>query len=174
MANILRLGKVASVDTAAATCRVAIGEIITAPLPWFSLRAGSSATWSAPDIGEQVMVLSPGGNLAAGAVLQGLYCDTSPPPAEVRSVHRTRFADGAVLDYDHEAHALRALLPAGATVSITADGGIKFTGNVNIDGDVSITGKVNAAGDVVGAGISLSRHPHGMITPGSGTSGPPQ
>lgn len=44
---------------------------------------------------------------------------------------------------------------------------------VDVIGDVNVTGGIVASGDVVGAGISLSTHPHGGVKAGSDTSGPP-
>lgn len=79
--NALRLGSVADVQTAPKPAvRVAIGDLKTDWLPWFNLRAGSVKTAFIPTPGEQCLVLSPGGNLAAGAVLLGLNSNEQPAP----------------------------------------------------------------------------------------------
>lgn len=43
-----------------------------------------------------------------------------------------------------------------------------------ITGNVEVTGKIDVTGDVVAGGISLINHLTKGVTPGSGTSGPPQ
>ena len=92
-----------------------------------------------------------------------------PAPADAATVHRMVYADGAVIEYDRAAHALRALLPGGGTARIEAPGG------VTIVGDVTVTGRIDAAGDVTaGGGVSLLEHRHTNVQTGGGLSGPPQ
>ncbi len=161
--NLLRPGTVQAVDHAAARVRVASGDLLTDWLPWFERRAGATRSWSPPTAGEQCLLLCPGGDLAAGMVLVGLHSDDIPPPSDLPDLHRIEHPDGAVIDYDQTAHILRATLPAGATVSITAPGGITLD-----------TPRVTVTGDVVASGISLVQHVHGGVTPGSGQTGAPQ
>lgn len=75
LSNAIRLGTVAEVNLATARCRVQVGEMLTDYLPWVVTLAGTTIIWSAPSIGEQVVVLSPAGDLADGLVLRGLYSD---------------------------------------------------------------------------------------------------
>jgi phage baseplate assembly protein V len=166
--NLLIPGVIAEVDHSRALCRVQSGRLLTAWLPWFPLRAGVVSHWSPPTIGEQCLVLSPGGEPAAGFVLLGLYSHANPPPADSSSLHRLAIADGALIEYDHAAHALRAQLPAGGTAELVAPGGVSITG------DVTIQGTVTVSEDVVADGISLVGHTHGSVQPGSGSTGAPQ
>ena len=161
--NLLRPGTVHVVDHAAARIRVASGDLLTDWLPWFERRAGTTRSWSPPTIGEQCLLLCPGGEMAAGLVLVGLYSDGHPAPVDGPDLHHAVFSDGAVIEYDQAAHALSATLPAGATVSITAPGGITLD-----------TPTVTVTGDVVASGISLVNHVHGGTQPGGGTTGGPQ
>ena len=91
-----------------------------------------------------------------------------------------RFADGAQIHYDTDAHALQATLPSGGTATITADGGITLNGplTVNganqINGEVGITGTATVDTDVVGGGISLKHHKTTGVTAGTALSGGPQ
>lgn len=161
--NLLRPGTVQAVDHAAARVRIASGDLLTDWLPWVERRAGTSSTWSPPTVGEQCLLLCPGGEMAAGLVLVGLYSDNHPAPVDDPDVHRTVYADGAVIEYDQAAHTLSATLPAGATVNITAPGGITLD-----------TPTVTVTGDVVASGISLVNHIHGGVRAGGETSGAPQ
>jgi len=174
LSNLLRVGTIASVDAGAARCRVRIGDITTAALPWLAQRAGEAATWSAPTVGEQVLVLSPGGDLSLGLVLPGLYQGTHPAPGSEAGLHRFIAADGAVLEYQESTSTLRATLPGSGRAELVAPGGISITGNVEIAGDVAITGSLNATVQVEAAGIKLTSHRHGQVAGGSSTSGPPQ
>ena len=85
--NIVRLGVIAQVDRDAVLVRVRMqaqddedADLLTNWLPWKSMRAGAVRVWSAPSIGEQCTVLSPGGDLAQGVALPGIYSDETPPP----------------------------------------------------------------------------------------------
>lgn len=178
--NVIRLGTVAEVDHAAARCRVQTGEITTDWLPWFVPRAGDVIEWSAPSVGEQVMLLSPGGDTHGAVALRGVYSDACPAPATSDTLHLVRFPDGAQVEYDHAAHALKATLPGGGTAEITADGGVTVhgpltvNGDVQVNGDVGISGQAEAQVDVIGGGKSLKSHKHTGVLSGGGVSGPPQ
>ena len=81
LANIVTLGSIAAVDVANAVAQVQIGGILTDWLPWLTARAGNDITWWAPEVGEQVVILSPSGDLAQGVVLPGLYQTAHPAPS---------------------------------------------------------------------------------------------
>lgn len=85
--NLVRIGTVAQVDLDGAMVRVKIEAqdeddttLLTNWLRWQSVRAGGVRVWSAPSVGEQCTVLSPGGDLAAGIVMPAIYSDNIPPP----------------------------------------------------------------------------------------------
>lgn len=181
LSNLVRLGTIAQVDHSAARCRVQSGDVLTAPLPWLSVRAGVGAlTWDPPSIGEQVVVLAPSGDLCAAVVLVGIYSAANPAPSNSETLHTRHYADGAVIEYDHAAHALVATLPAGGTAALAAPGGVTITGdvqingNVQIDGDTGITGTATVDVDVIADGISLTTHTHSGVQAGGASSGPPQ
>ena len=177
--NAIRLGTVVEVDHAAARCRVQTGEITTDWLPWFVPRAGAVIEWSAPSVGEQVMLLSPGGDTHGAVALRGVYSDAFPAPASSDTLHLVRFPDGAQVVYDHAAHALKATMPGGGTAEITADGGVTVNGPLTVNGDVQVNGDVGISGqaeaqvDVIGGGKSLKNHKHGGVMSGGALSGPP-
>lgn len=122
--NIVRAGTVTQVDHGAARCRVKSGALETDWLPWLSLRAGNVRRWSPPSIGEQSLVLSPGGDMASGIVLVGIFSDAAPANGDSADVDRATYPDGAVIEYDHAAHTLTATLPGGATADITVPGSV--------------------------------------------------
>ena len=157
LANVVRPGVVAEVDfssAARARVRIKYGEsdfssaAVTDWLPWLAPRAGGDTQWWPPEIGEQVVILAPSGELSNGIVLGSLYSDAHPAPETDPDKHLVRYSDGAEISYDRAAHRLRAVLPAGGAAEITAPDGVTITGDVTIDGGVTVTGGVSATGDV--------------------------
>jgi phage baseplate assembly protein V len=179
-ATLIRLGVIASVDLEAARCTVRYGdpaedEAMTPPIRWIMPRCGNTRIWSPPTVGEQVLLLCPDGEIAAGLALAGIIRDTFPSLGCTLE-ERIDFADGAQLRYDPEAHHLEALLPDGATATITAPGGLTINAQagVTINGDVTLNGTLSASEDVIADGVSLKTHRHGGVQPGSGQTGAPQ
>lgn len=172
--DLAREGVVVSVDHAAGTARVEFAdELTTGDIPWLASRAGLTRTWSPPAIGEQVMVISPEADTARAVIIGSLSSNAHPHPANDEST-LTEYEDGARIGYDPKTHALTAILPAGATVRIDADGGLSFKGDVTVDGDIKSTGTITADTDVIGAGKSLKDHVHLGVQAGGGLSGKPQ
>lgn len=165
--DVVRLGTIESVDLAAATCRVEIGDIVTGDCPWFAPRAGATRIWSPPSVGEQCAFICPDGDTEAGFAILGLFSDANPAPS-AEQLDLIQFEDGAIISYDAATHELVAKLPAGGKANITADGGIKITG------DVEITGKVTVTEDVIAAGISLKSHKHSGVAAGAAKTGAPE
>lgn len=176
-AELIRIGTIATVDLAAATCTVELGDLVTGPIRWMEGRTGATRSWSPPSEGEQVLLICPYGELAGALALRGIVSD-SYPAAGSSLEELVLFSDGARIAYDPESHVLTASLPGGSTVNLTADqvnitGNVAIDGNLSIDGDTSCTGTVTGDEDVIGGGKSLKGHRHTGVTAGSAQSGPP-
>ncbi|MGS1060069.1 phage baseplate assembly protein V [Burkholderia glumae] len=127
--GILR-GRVVALDLADPTaprCRVAVGDpdtdgdgLTTNWLPWKATRAGKVRTWSAPSIGEPVVIDCPGGDPSQGVVSGAEYSDDYPAPSTSPNEHLIDFPDGGRIVYDDASHALTVALPAGATIHFAA------------------------------------------------------
>jgi phage baseplate assembly protein V len=167
LSNMIKFGTVQEADYINAKVRVKAGDILTGWLPWNTQRAGGDITWHAPEIGEQVLILSPSGELNQGLVFTSLYQALKPPPVATPDKHTHVYSDGAVVEYDRALHHLKAILPDGATTALTSSGGITIIGNI------TLTGTLTASVDVVANGISLHNHKHGGVTTGSGQTGVP-
>lgn len=170
---LIRVVVVASVDLAEGTCTVTLddptggGDDATSPpVRFLHPRMGQTRVWNPPSVGEQGLLLCPGGELGAGVFVGGLHCAAFPPPFD-EAVALARFKDGAVISYDPEAHELLLQLPSGATTVLISDGG------VDIHGDVTVTGKLTASDDVIADGKSLKSHKHGGVQGGAGQTGAP-
>lgn len=66
--NLIRTGVVTEVDRENWLCRVKTGDLETNWISWLTLRAGNARTWWRPSEGEQVVLLSLGGNLEPATV----------------------------------------------------------------------------------------------------------
>lgn len=196
VANMIRTGRVAEVDHAGPRVRVQSGELLTEWLPWQTRRAGNTRTWDPPTVGEQVMILSPSGEPAAGIVIPALYCLEHPAPDASPNTHVIQFPDGAIIAYDHASHAFD--LTGVATVRVAADMSITLdspythiTGQLEVDdlityhsgmvgeggggNAVTITGDfVHEQGVLSSNGVVLHTHTHTGVQPGGGNTGGPQ
>jgi len=101
--NLVRVGQVAEADYDAARVRVQLGPITTGWRPWLTTRAGGDRSWWAPEVGEQVVVFSPAGELAHAWVLPAGFSDAAPAPANSPDILRAVFADGLVVEHDRAA-----------------------------------------------------------------------
>ncbi len=171
--EVIQVGTVASIDHAARTCTVQLGDLETGDLPWVALLAGRVKFWCPPSEGEQCAVLCPEGDVDNGLVLPGIYSDANSPSTSDPDLFQLEFPDGAVISYNHATHALTVTLPDGGTAKIDAPGGTTWNGPVTFNDDVTVNAKVTASEDVVGGGISLKGHKHTGVAAGSAQSGTP-
>lgn len=138
--NLVTIGTVAEVDTQAARCRVTIGELKTDWLPWLTARAGADKDWWPVTEGEQVLILSPGGDPAQGVVLPAINSDNRAAPDNRGHTRRTTFADGTRITYDSQAKTLIA--ECVGEITVTAESDIAATSNT---GNITATA---AQGDI--------------------------
>jgi len=149
--NMIRFGMITSVDLNSATCRVKLDDThTTGDLPWSVQRAGNVRTWSPLSVGEQVMIISPAGDLTQGVVVPSLYQNAHPAPSNKANEHITDYGDGTVITYDTTAHKLR--IDCASTVEVIAP-------KVDLGGVGGA--KVARVGDwvAVGAGSSAGNWP---------------
>lgn len=180
--NLIRLGTVAAVQIQPPRVRVKTGSITTAWIPWLALRAGTSKDWDPPTVDEQTVLFSPSGQLGQAVALVGLYSDANPANGNRAGLHRRTYPDGAVIEYDFQAHVLSATLPADGVTNLISKGGINIEGPINHKGDYvqegnqTVTGKVTVSEDVVAGAnrISLVQHPHGGVMSGPGKTSAPE
>jgi len=198
--NIVRIGNVSAVDLDNARCRVATGDNTTAWLPWLTSRAGGSRSWWAPSVGEQVLLLSMGGELNTAFVLPAIFSDAHPAPSASADAVHLSFPDGAVLEYEPANGALTvtgvktAVINATEKVSVTAPEiechastritldtpevvctNKLTTGSLEVKQGGSMTGNIShSGGSLTSNGIALHTHRHSGVQTGGGQTGGPQ
>jgi phage baseplate assembly protein V len=168
LANIIRIGTIEEADFAAARVKVRFGEILTGWLPFGGQRAGGMRVWNPPSVGEQVVVLSPSGDLAQGVAMPGLYSDAKPAPGSTGTAVNIVFPDGSTLSWDGGS----LVFTSTAAVKIVAPT-IRLEGAVTVIGNITQTGGITSSGDHVAQGVSLKTHTHGGVMSGSSNTAPP-
>lgn len=177
LTNIIRLGKVLDTNYTKIIPRVkiAVGDLETAWLPILTQRAGHDSTWWPLNIGEQVIVLSPSGELAQGVVLGSINQQAFPAMGNDTHQHRTQYRDGAVIEYNSKQHHLSVVLPNDATIAIVSEGGVSIQGDLIIDGDVKASGDISDHTRSMQADREIyNSHTHAGVKPGGGKTLPPQ
>ncbi|MDX2109200.1 MAG: phage baseplate assembly protein V [Verrucomicrobiota bacterium] len=150
MANMLRIGVIEEIDYTTAKARVRIGALLTDWLPWTTPRAGGDRDWMAPEIGDQVTILAPMGDLSQAYISQALYSVDHPANGNTVNIRRTTFEDGAFVEYDRTLHRYTVSVPGGgAEIRILTEGKVSIVA----DGDVTVT----AAGEAVVLGNVVTR-----------------
>lgn len=196
--NIIRTGVVTEVEVGRG-CRVKTGDLETDWLPWITQRAGASRSQWPPSAGEQVVILSVGGELTTAVVLPGLFSDEHNEPTASLTANNVTYPDGAVIEYEPATGALKAtgiktaLIEAGESITATspvvivnASENIRFvtpsvicsdnltcaTLNVMKGGEMSGSFK-HTGGAFSSNGVVIDKHDHGGVERGgSRTDGP--
>lgn len=172
--NIVRIGVVTEVDADEWLCRVQTGNLETNWLNWLTMRAGKSRTWWKPSVGEQVLLLSIGGDLTTAFVLPGIYSNDAPPPSTSEEAMVMSFPDGGWLEYEPEMG--QWLIKAASSVVINAPDSIEITTtNLKISAaKTSINGTVEqSGGNMSSNGIVVHTHKHGGVSSGGSNTGGP-
>lgn len=126
ISNLIQIGTVKEADYLKAKLKVKIGEITTDWLPWLTKRASNDTTWWAPEVGEQVIVLAPSGELKQAVILPALYQNAHPAIDDNADVSKTVYKDATFTRYNRDSHVL--------TVNVNKEGKIEI-----IIGDSIIT-----------------------------------
>lgn len=174
IANLAMIGVVEELDVAAARVRVSCDGMLTDWIPWSAVRAGPGVrTWSAPEVGEQVIVLSPYGDPAQGVVVGSIYQQDYPAPASVKTTHRTEYADGSFVDFDRVTSTLTVTVGKGKVIVNCATAEVHASDSATIDtpmtkvtGDLEVVGAIKAGKDIMtpadmkAGDISVKQHHH--------------
>lgn len=101
LANMIRFGTIDEVDLDEKKATVKLSDDETTEwLPWTTGAAGKTKTWRAPDVGEQVVVLSPGGDLTQGVIGPSLYWDDFEAPGSDADKQVLKLDDNATLSIE--------------------------------------------------------------------------
>lgn len=199
--NMIRFGIVEQVNLTLdpPKARVRCGELLTDWVPRSVRRAGNASSWWPPTEGEQVIILSAGGELSAGVIIAALYQKSAPAPMNTANTQHITHPDGAVIEYNADTGALKATgiktatLDAGESINATAPE-ITCTASVKITLDTptvecsnhlktatfevteggQMTGNIQHSGGTFSSnGVVIDSHNHGgVLRGGNNTYGP--
>jgi len=149
--NMIRYGKVSSVNAKLHTVRVAFADksgVVSHALPVVVPGSLKNKHYNLPDVDEDVVCLFLPNGMQRGFVLGSFYNVNNQPPVSSADKDHVTFSDGTVMEYDR----------ASKTLTVNAVGTVNITG---VSGDVTING------------ISLVNHTHGGVRSGSDNTGKP-
>lgn len=197
--NLIRTGIVSEVDKVNWLCRVKTGDLETSWINWLTLRAGNTRTWWKPSVGEQVVLLSLGGNLETAFALPAIYSEAFPPPDYSEDGATTVFKDGGWFQYEPESGQLlirnikSVLIEASDKIELNTaqfvvnaeqtrlNSPTVITGDTAIHGGTELNGGAKISGDVTQGGGQMSSngvvvddHDHGGVQRGSSRTDGPQ
>ncbi|MCW8199298.1 phage baseplate assembly protein V [Verminephrobacter aporrectodeae subsp. tuberculatae] len=162
--NILRAGTVAEVRHGKpARCRVKTGGLLSNWVPFVAGRSGGTARmWWPPKVGEQCLLLSPGGDMLRAVAIPGIYSDAMPQGSEDPATFLIEWSGQDSMTHVDGMLTIRCergitLMVQGTTLRITADG-------------VFASPDIKAPGE---GGISLHDHVHKDVRSGIDNTGGP-
>lgn len=171
LGNVIQFGRVQSVDPKQGLAQVDLDGAATDWIPWLTARAGGDRAWWCPEVGEQVVVAAPSGELGNAVILGCMYQDAHPEPGDSTDVQRTVYKDGTVVEYDRQAHQYKidvsasggnvlvicktATVQAAEAVTIDAPD-TTCTGNLTVQKRLSYMGGMVGRNSQGGAAASIS------------------
>lgn len=164
--NLIRIGTIDQIDVDQVRVRVRSGDNLTGWLPWITARAGTTKNWNPPTLGEQIILLSPSGDLSQALVLGSLNSDENPAPKNSADLYHAAMPDGTFLTYNHVEHSLLIEVLGITQLHITGNTQITIDGDatVNIGGKAAITSSGETTVDAPairlngGAGVVTGQH----------------
>lgn len=156
--NLIRFGTIKTINPSKPIPLVTVDldDIVTPEIRFFNARSGNDSTWDPPSLNEEVMVISPCGEIGpTSVVFYGLYNNEHPALSDDLNQKIRVFADGCIIAYDISAHELSAILPSGGKAIVTADGGITVNGDTTINGNLQINGSTAMTGNNTVGGSQL-------------------
>jgi phage baseplate assembly protein V len=152
LANIIRIGQLFAIDYKSAKARVKIGNLETDWLPWMTANSGANTNWNPPEIDEQVIILSPCGELNQGVILPSLY--RSNAPENSGNIQSVIFADGSKISFDKASGSLNLDLKGNATIKVAGSAQIEAT-SITLKGNVELGGSGGKAIARVGDKVKI-------------------
>ena len=118
IANIVRIGTVSALQESPPRVQIDLGDLTTDWLPWSAGRSGENRSWDAYEVGEQVLLFAPSGDLANAVVMGTVPQDAYPAPANSKDHTRYQWKDGAFHDYDRAGHHYVLDIPSAGDITL--------------------------------------------------------
>ncbi|NYT62364.1 phage baseplate assembly protein V [Alcaligenaceae bacterium] len=152
LANMVKMGTVVAANYTDGKARVLCDDFTTDWLPWKTRRAGGDIDWWAPEIGEQVEVLSPSGLTEGAWIGAALYSDQFSEPEASPDRHTVRYKNGDSIIHDRTDGSYVINLLGPVTINAGGPALIK-TPHATIEAqDTDCTGNLTVDGKITGKG----------------------
>ena len=119
VADMVKLGTVSDTDYSdpkAPRVKVKYGKNETGWLPWAAVRAGRARTWEPLKMGEQVVIVSPSGDLAQGIIVGSVNYNDRPAPSSKEGETVREWDGGAREVFDDDSNSYTLTIPAGGKI----------------------------------------------------------
>ena len=137
LANVIRIGTIFEIDFETVRARVKIGDLETNWLPWINSNSGNNNSWNPPEIDEQVIILSPSGELNQGVILQSLY--KSNASGNLPNIQSITYKDGSKITFDRDAGNLTLDIKGNVTIKVAGNAEIEAP-NITLKGNADLGG----------------------------------
>lgn len=173
MRGAFRQGTVAEVDPAAGTVRLKLGEndqgdYLSAPIP-YAQTAGAVKFHNPPSVGQQMMAMSPGGDLRQAVAMPLGFSEGNASPSGAGDQHVMTFGSVTITIKGDEVSVAtggKVTIEAASEVSLSAGG---------CDAVLSGSGLAVTGGQVTHNGTDIGdSHTHSGITSGPSRTGDPK
>lgn len=178
--NLIRTGTVSAVDKENWLCRVKTGDLETNWINWLTLRAGNTRTWWKPTVGEQVVLLSLGGNLETAFALPAIYSSDFPPPSDSEDGSVTEYPDGGWFEYEPETGRWlikgikSVLIEASDSIELRTSQFIVTADQMRVNAETVLNGAVTQGGGAMSSnGVVVDDHKHDGVEKGKNMTGGP-
>lgn len=108
--NLIRVGKVSSINEKEATARVIFSgqdEAVSYDLPIIQRNTLNNKDYALPDVGEQVVCIFLPNGIQQGFVLGSIYSQKDLPVVKDKDRRHVKFSDGTEIEYDRKEHVLK-------------------------------------------------------------------
>ncbi len=142
MKNLIRIGRISSVNAVKGTVRVVIEDqqdIVTDELPMLAFE------YYMPEVGDLVLCTFLGNGISQGLCLGRYFSDQNPPPVTDQKIYSRDFGDGTSIQYNKTSKELSITAAGDLKISVEGDLTISVKGNITSTADGSIT---TSAGEV--------------------------
>lgn len=181
VSGIVLIGKVSQVEEEKGRFRIKSGDLESDWLPMASPRAGTTKTYSHFSQDEQVVVVSPSGDMSQGVIVSAISTGETQA-SDKANIHRTVYPDGTVSEYDHEAKSMKTTIADGGSFETTIGGGVSVKANGStLEMTTPGTVTIDAAGGISFKSPTLTHndidisylHKHTDVVAGPDLTGPP-
>ncbi len=143
--NLVNVGTISEIDAdGKALVRVNVLGRVTWWMPVMMFANSFKQSFAPVRVGEQVLVICPGGQADSGVVLRGIFnTECMEPEGSSRDVEKTTYEDGSWFSYDSSSNQLKGEVKGDVELTATKDTTVTVNGNATVTVNKNATVAVN-------------------------------